>query len=889
VRRLRTWRPLLRLAWRNAVRSKGRSALVLVMIALPVLGVVAADVVMQTSDVNASEGLSRQLGAADARVSFQKGINRVRQGVDPDRDSSMGSGRGKAPLLDVADVEEALGREVRATEMHDASGRVPVDKGVASVAVTQLDLGDPITDGIFEVEDGRVPAADDEVVVNRALASRGSFAVGDPLEMGGRGTFTVVGIGESSSYLDFPLVVGPSDELGGKTHGSRTLLVDAGPVTWGDVRALNAIGGTVLSRAVVLDPPPDSELPAAVRGSQGTDDALLAVVALIVVMALIEVVLLAGPAFAVGAKRQSRVLALMAATGGTPQQTRRAVLASGIVLGGLGAALGVVLGVALAFVAMPVVQNFSNMWLGPFEVPWLHLLGIASFGLVSALLAAVVPAWIAGKQDVVAVLAGRRGDRPAGLRSPIVGLMLLALGIGGAAYGARANGSGEFFIAGAAILAVLGMVLLVPVVVAGLARLSTHLPLTLRYAVRDAARHRTRTVPAVAAVAATVCGVVALGIANASDSYANEATYSPMMPIGNAALNAPSATKADWRALQDALERELPDSRVTAVSGIATDFGSHGFRDFEFRVPDRRFLLESYSSAFGSAVLVSDGDYPEVLPEVSDSDRARAQAVLAEGGAVVFASQPSDARQVRIAMRTYAGGADRPEVERTTVPAQVVVLPGSTAPAQAVVSPEVAARLGDEAITAGLFVDGSVSKEQERSAREAVAGIQRHASLYVERGYEGDDETMILLLVLGALGGLLMLGGTLTATFLALSDARPDLATLAAVGASPRARRGVAASYAVVVGLVGAVMGAAIGFIPGVAVTYPLTGQQGGVCTFTGSGGASGCEPGTAFPSHFLDVPWLLIGTLVVALPLVTALVVGLTTRSRLPMVARLT
>jgi putative ABC transport system permease protein len=885
VRRLRTWRPLLRLAWRDAVRSKGRSALVLVMIALPVLGVVAADVVMQTSDVNAGEGLSRQLGAADARVSFQKGINRVRQGVDPDRDSSMGSGRGKAPLLGVADIEEALGREVRATEMRDSSGRVPVDKGVASVAVTRLDLGDPLTDGIFEVEEGRVPAADDEVVVNRALASRGSFVVGDPLEMGGRGTFTVVGIGESSSYRDFPVVVGPSDELAGRTQGSRTLLVDAGPVTWGDVRALNAIGGTVLSRAVILDPPPDAELPAAVRGSQGTDDALLAVGALIVVMALIEVVLLAGPAFAVGARRQSRVLALMAATGGTPQQTRRAVLASGIVLGGLGAALGVALGVALAFVAMPVVQHFSNMWLGPFEVPWLHLLGIASFGLVSALLAAVVPAWIAGKQDVVAVLAGRRGDRPAGVRSPILGLLLLAVGIGGAAYGARASGSGEFFIAGAAIFAVLGMVLLVPVVVAGLARLSSHLPLMLRYAARDAARHRTRTVPAVAAVAATVCGVVALGIANASDDYANEATYTPMMPVGNAALNVPSASKADWPALQRGLEGELTDSRVTAVAGIATDSGPRGYRDFEFRVAGRRFLLDSYASAFGSTVLVSDGAYPAILPEISDSDRTRAEAVLARGGAVAFSSQPSDASQIRVTMRTYTEGARRPEVKRATVPGQVVVLPGATAPAQAVVSPKVAARLGEEVTTAGLFVDGSVTKEQERAASEVVAGIQRNANLYVERGYEGDDETLILLLVLGALGGLLMLGGTLTATFLALSDARPDLATLSAIGASPRSRRGVAASYAVVVGLVGAVLGAAIGFIPGIAVTYPLTGQQG--CVITGSAVVNNC--GAEVPTHYLDVPWLLIGALVVALPLLTALVVGLTTRSRLPMVARLT
>ena len=126
-----------------------------------------------------------------------------------------------------------------------------------------------------------------------------------------------------------------------------------------------------------------------------------------------------------------------------------------------------------------------------------------------------------------------------------------------------------------------------------------------------------------------------------------------------------------------------------------------------------------------------------------------------------------------------------------------------------------------------------------------------------------------MLLILFVLGGVLMLGGTLTATFLALSDARPDLATLSAVGASPRTRRGVAAAYALVVGFVGAVLGAAVGFIPGIAVTYPLTG------VYTAAGGAA--------KSHYLDIPWLLILALVIGLPLLTALVVGLAARSRLP------
>jgi putative ABC transport system permease protein len=45
---------------------------------------------------------------------------------------------------------------------------------------------------------------------------------------------------------------------------------------------------------------------------------------------------------------------------------------------------------------------------------------------------------------------------------------------------------------------------------------------------------------------------------------------------------------------------------------------------------------------------------------------------------------------------------------------------------------------------------------------------------------------------------------------------------------------------------------------------------------------------GLALPDHFLDVPWLLVLSLVIGLPLLTAGVVGAATRSRLPMVSRL-
>ena len=88
-----------------------------------------------------------------------------------------------------------------------------------------------------------------------------------------------------------------------------------------------------------------------------------------------------------------------------------------------------------------------------------------------------------------------------------------------------------------------------------------------------------------------------------------------------------------------------------------------------------------------------------------------------------------------------------------------------------------------------------------------------------------------------------------------------------------------------VVGVVGALLGAALGFIPGLAVSYPLTTTTGDSCIGVESGYCSATGQASG---PFIDVPWLLILGVVVALPLFTALIVTLTVRSRLPLVATL-
>ncbi len=877
---LGAWRLPVRIARRDALRHRGRSLLTLVMIALPVLAVTTADVLMQTSNVSGVESIDRRMGSAEALVSVQLGVDDVEQSPDPDGAFGTSGGDGESPLVRAEQVSAVLGG-ARLLELREGEAEVRTDKGAVTAGLTEVELKDPLTRGLYDLTSGRWPQDAGEVVVNEALVTRG-YQIGETLDRPGAGHVdpVIVGIAESTTTRDFPVAAGPVGAFGLDDETSRSWLVDGDPVSWETVRELNAIGATVASRAVITDPPPVSEWPDSVQASAGVDDATMAVLVLIVVMALIEVVLLAGPAFAVGARKQQRSLALMSASGGTPVQSRRVVIGSAVVLGSVAAVLGVGLGIVLARLLVPAVQSRSGEYLGPFEVPWQHLAGVAGFGMLSAFLAAVVPAYLASRQDVVAVLAGRRGDRAPSYKSPLLGLVLLGAGIAGSVVGA--TGGGEIMIAASAIPAVLGMILLIPLVLAGLGRLGGRLPLVLRYAVRDAARHRTRTVPAVAAVAATVAGVVALGIGVTSDEAENRETYTASMVDGVGVLTG-YETPA-WSSYRAVVAQEAPDAEVTDQLGLAETAPDGGFSYTDVRVPGLDYLLDSSGSSLGATILVSDDRLPYGLLGVAEGDVARAEEVLRSGGMVAFTSPgiEVDATEAKLVRETYApDGGESTSKATATVPTEFVELDKPWAGPAAVVSTAAAAELGVEpAVVALVIGKDQLSKDQEEAIDEALGGVDLNASLYVERGYQADDETVIAQLILVGLGGLLMLGGTLTATFLALSDARPDLATLSAVGASPRTRRGVAAAYAVVVGFVGALLGAAVGFVPGIAVSRPLTSQN------YGNIAPDGTAQFNSGP--FLDVPWLMILGLVVALPLLTAAVVGAFARSRLPLVARL-
>src|SRR5690606_2741384 len=107
----------------------------------------------------------------------------------------------------------------------------------------------------------------------------------------------------------------------------------------------------------------------------------------------------------------------------------------GLVLGLCATLGGLVLSLPLAAAVMPAAQLLMWERFGPYDVPWLLLLAVGAFGLTSAVLAALVPAWLTSRQDVVAALAGRRSDGAPKLQVPVIGVLVLGLGVAGAVVG----------------------------------------------------------------------------------------------------------------------------------------------------------------------------------------------------------------------------------------------------------------------------------------------------------------------------------------------------------------------------------------------------------------------------------------------------------------------
>lgn len=814
---LGSWRAALRVARRSAWRHRRRNALILLMLFVPAYAATVLVAAWSNLGGSSPQSADYQLGRADMEISA-----------------------GSADGLDTLAATLPPGSHTLSLATGTTVVRTPAGLGVYEYEA--VDAGAALVKGRYVVADGRAPRTAGEVALTGAMADLLGVGPGDEVTAGvPQRRLTVVGIVHMGRSLRLPAVVVPvGAELSGDPR--RFLLVDLPKgVGWSAPPSLWGLGPGTLDRRDIG--PTASERAVQWAGAM-----------LVICVAAAQVVLLVGAAFAVGARRQRRELALIVAVGASRRQVSRVVLAGGLVLGSVAAAAGAVLGPLTFSLAGPIVERVADHPLLGATLPSWRIAGVAALTVLVGMLAAALPARGAGHGPVRAELGGVRAMSRADIGWLLCGLTLAGLGTAVLISAARPDGRAELIAAGA-IAQLLGAAASAPAVVRLVGSIAGALPMSGRIAVRHAARHRFRTGAAVAAVAAAVAGSVALTLV-----YAARGEAEPARPAARAGqvLLPPEATEMLGAGVIDRVAAALPTRRVVSLRlATALASGDPSARD---ESGTTTAAMEQRGIAVGGVEVVE-----LMTGRAATADEARA---LRDGRAIVF--NDTLERDGRVVLRR------QDNAMASDLPAVVVVrgryytdLPG------VLVSVETAARLGIES-QAGHTVVDTVRMPRIREVEAATTVLLRAqidaanppGDLILLRvaddGRAAAKDTSTMFYVLGVVSLLVTAVASLVAVGLAGSELRADLATMVAVGATPRTRRRMSAAQAgVVVGL-----GAPLGLLAGLG-------------------------PAAGYVAYRVDVdwrtPWSALLLLVVVPPVVAMALAGVMPQSRLPLIRRMT
>jgi putative ABC transport system permease protein len=890
------WRAVARIAWRDAWRSKGRSLLVIALIGLPVFALTAGDVIYRTYQLSPIESYQRANGAASVEMTptaarevqnpagtMSDALTRLRHV----RVDAAGS-----PVVSVATVERLLGPGTHAIiRRTEASTTVRTKAGLGLAEIVGVDYAGPVASGIAHQLSGRPARSVHEVDVTPTLASEAGLQIGSVLRSYYPARrFTVVGIVSDPSGARVVEAFTVPAAIVGEDQGVDFLARTVRPVGWQELQRLNRLGWIVQSRQVVGHPPSTAE---AGFDPQTATSGLSARVArpvlvsgvVIVGLALLEVILLAGPAFAIMARRQERALARVAAVGGRRRDLRNTVLAYGVVLGVTGGVAAIGLGVAAARLFLPLVGHLGHSRPGPFAVRPLDLAGILAVSLGTALAAAVVPARAAASTDVVAALAGRRPRRRARLRVPVAAALVSGLGVLVALGGARRGSSTTTLLAGL-VLIELGLVIATPTLLLIVTSVGRYLPLAPRLALRDAGRNRSSAAPAVAAVMAAVIGCVVVLLGVTSETAMESRTYQPQALAGDVSVIVPAPSLAGPVAA--AMHRDLPARSVQVLSDPGRDCASCSGVQIAPVVPPGQTRTTRYGQGSGGQAVIAGANALRALTGV---DPPAAVAALDSGHAVVTDAWAVHDGVAALQVQTY-----RPDGTRTrVVHVPAVALTTGFPAAQVILPPALVASLGvgshpyevladDRTMPTGAQIQAlraslaSVAADHPESVDQGATTFQ----FRVETGFVNKYKARMALLLLAA--AVVAIGAAGIATRLSNEDRADDFLVLEAVGAAARTRRVVSAARATVIAGLGAMIGTVAGFVPVVAW---IASRNRGLSGSPPPGPSSATRgtlltPTVSYALH-LSVPWLSLGAVVIGIPLVAALLAGGLSRSRLP------
>ena len=910
-----SFRLSLRIARRDAAQHRGRSALIIALVAIPIIGLSALSTIFASNTPTTQETLRLKLGNNQALLTVlsapdPKLIQNPSDFLQFENAPHDGYETHSSDPEPTVPVSSYLPAGTRILTLRPLA--ITGDTATGSGSLPALE-GEPWAksfEGRFQVLSGTVPTRDDQVMVSPATLARFGDRVGDNLTVTQprAGSFTIVGtlrdLTQSSGYQELfarPAAldgVSPNQDL----RNTSFYLPGLAP-TWPQVQALNRDGILVMSRSVYDNPPAQSN---SADWSVGNSSALASISLILPLLgfSLFEVALLAGAAFTVGTQKQQRSLAILASVGGDRRMLARVVSAAGVVLGLLGGVVGVALGIAGAWGFMQITSDGSISQYPGFHVDLLQTTGIVAFAILAGWIAALIPARRASSLDVVGALRGSLRPRPPSRKTPLIGAIIGILGIVSTGAGAILLGvlvaSTEYnptlqqlvvalLIAGPILLQVAALIV-TPLILRGFARLLATAGTAARLAARDAARNASRSVPAVGAIMSTifiasfVITYLAASQAEATADYEYSTAAGVVSAGGRFGVDG-TFTRAQATALATTMDTVLhvTDARVLYASKQADPTATPA--------PTGLYPLPALNSSYrctqlpagptpvhgAISIASSQCQGPQYLTfpaglnhlfvgsvagiEVAIGEKldAASRAELNTGGVVAFYPEYVRSGSVTLDWVTAkALGENDPlahPVHTTSLPA-VTQSPRHAVYVDMVMSPATAKSLGIQYVPAEIIasVKTPLTDSQRDSLNSASQAIT-HSQYPTDFQYESGPPVYAGPFQWGllALCALITIAAASVAIGLARSEGRRDEAVLGSLGAAPRLRRAYAFWGAGLITGVGSIGGVILGTISALAVSGSLAREDGHAAV-----------PFTA--------PWLPLAIAALGLPLLLAL-----------------
>jgi putative ABC transport system permease protein len=760
-----------RWAWRLLRREWRQQLLILAMVTVAV----AATFIGSTVATNAPTPTEATFGAAD--------------------DVATLSPKGGH---DVAAQVDALTRRFGRTDVIE-NQTLAVPGSLSTYSLRAQDPNGPYGRPMLSLVTGRYPSGSGEVALTSGVADALHLQVGATWQADGSSRRVVGIVSNPQDLLDQFALVAP----GQVTAPTQVVVLFDAPGAGPD-----QLGSNVLTRA------------AAANANQ-INPMTISVAAATLGMLLVALVSVAG--FTVLAQRRLRAIGMLGAQGATSANVGLVIGVNGAATGVVGAVAGFALGLIGWLAYRPRAEASAHHAIGEFQLPWTVIFAAMVLGILATTLGALRPALAIARVPVTAALAAQPpAPRPARTWAGPAGVGLLALAfflIGAAsqqatsAAGRTGDGSSALLmlVLGLVVLCV-GVVLVAPSCLALLARLGRRAPIVLRLAMRDLARYRARSGAALAAIslsiliAVIVCVIAAARFGNAFDYVgpnlaANQLiVYTPdgaTGQLGQLPESQPS-TKAQLVAMPD------------QARAIATALGS---RDVvELDGVDATLQHAASGRSWYGAVYVAT---PQLLHAFGITQ------AQVDPAADVLTMRPGLASASRMQL-LYGASKFGPGPDGTSWPCppasclanphiqQIDSLPSGTSAPNTVITENAVQRFHLTTTTAGWLIEtpqpltaGQLNAAQTTAA---AAGLDVESRNDIPTSAQILDTATILSILL-ALGILAMSVGLLR------SETAGDVRILTATGAGSAARRGVSAATAGSLALIGALVGAAAGYL----------------------------------------------------------------------------